>query len=195
RHNATARTAHYLTTQLADLRKQSEELQAKLVHAQRDSGVLSLGGVDAQGREQVYSAVLDKLQQATAAYTQAQSNLIAKEAVYQAAKTGDPEAISSLSGGTMFSGSGDGALGLVQSLRMQQATLQGQIAEASAKFGPAFPKLAEMRQHLEALNASIAAEVARVAERARNDAEVARGVEQSTHKIYLTLKAQADSSH
>lgn len=194
RHNATARTADYLTAQLADLRKQSEEMQAQLARAQRDSGVLSLGGVDAQGREQVYSSVLDKLQQATTAYTQAQSNRIAKDAVYQAAKTGDPEAVSSLSGGAGLNSSGtEGALGLIQSLRMQQSTLKAQLAEVSAKFGPAYPKLSEMQQQLDTLDGSIATEVARLADRAKNDAEVARGVEDNTRKVYLDLKAQADS--
>jgi polysaccharide biosynthesis transport protein len=190
RHDATARTARYLTGQLADLRKQSEDMQTQLAHAQRESGVLSLGGVDAQGREQVYSSVLDKLQQATTAYTQAQSNRIAKAAVYEAAKSGDPEAISSLG---VAMGATDGLLGLIQSLRLEQSTLRGQIAEASAKFGPAYPKLAEMQQHLDTVNASIATEVARLSQRAENDAGVASGVEQSTHKIYLDLKAQADA--
>jgi capsular exopolysaccharide synthesis family protein len=195
RHDATSKTANYLASQLSDIRKQSEQLQAKLAQSQRDSGVLSLGGVDAQGREQVYSAVLDKLQQATTAYTQAQSNRIAKGAVYEVTKTGDPEAISGLSGSAMFSGTGasDSSLALIQSLRMQQATLQGQIAEVSAKFGPAFPKLAEMRQHLEAIDSSIAAQVQKVAERAKNDYAVAQNVEASSHKLYLDLKHQADT--
>ena len=193
RHDATARTARYLTGQLADLRKQSEDLQVRLAHAQRESGVVSLGGVDAQGKEQVYSAVLDKLQQATTAYTQAQSNRIAKDAVYQVAKTGDPEAISSLSGGTMFAAVGDTGLALIQSLRMQYAGLQGQVAETAAKFGPAYPKLGEMKQRLNVLNASISKEAARIADRAKNDADVARGVEQSSQNVYLNLKSQADS--
>ena len=193
RHDATARTARYLTGQLADLRKQSEDLQVRLAHAQRESGVVSLGGVDAQGKEQVYSTVLDKLQQATAAYTQAQSNRIAKEAVYQVAKTGDPEAISSLSGGAMFAASGDTGLALIQSLRMQYAGLQGQVAETAAKFGPAYPKLGEMKQRLDVLSASVAKEAARIADRAKNDADVARGVEQSSQTVYLNLKSQADA--
>jgi succinoglycan biosynthesis transport protein ExoP len=193
RHNATARTAQYLTTQLADLRKQSEELQAQVARAQRDSGIVSLGGVDAQGREQVYSTVLDNLQQATTAYTQAQSNRIAKEAVYEAAKTGDPEAISSLSGGSAFSSSSENGLALIQSMRLQQATIKSQLAEASAKFGPAFPRLAEMQQQLNTLDKSIQTEVTRMAERAKNDAHVAHGVEESTRKVYQGLKSQADA--
>jgi capsular exopolysaccharide synthesis family protein len=195
RHDATAKTAQYLTGQLADVRRQSEELQAKLAQAQRDSGVLSLGGIDAQGREQVYSAVLDKLQQATTAYTQAQSNRIAKGAIYEAAKTGDPEAISGLSGSTMFTGASgaDPSLSLIQNLRMQETTLKGELAQASAKFGPAYPKLAEMREQLDTLDASIKTEVQRVAQRARNDYEVAQGVEADTRKVYQDLKRQADA--
>jgi capsular exopolysaccharide synthesis family protein len=194
RHAATAHIADYLSAQLADLRKQSEDMQAQLAHAQRESGVLSLGGVDAMGREQVYSSVLDKLQQATTSYTQAQSNRIAKDAIYQAAKTGDPEAISSLSGSAALTSSGTtNALSLIQSLRMQQDTLKAQLAQASAKFGPAYPKLDEMQQQLDALNGSIATEVARLADRAKNDADVATAVENNARKVYLDLKLQADA--
>ena len=194
RHDATARTASYLTGQLADLRKQSEDMQEQLARAQRDSGVVSLGGVDSMGREQVYSTVLDKLQQATSAYTQAQSNRIAKDAVYQAAQTGDPEAVSSLSGSAALSTAGaDSTLGLIQGMRMQQATLKAQLAEASAKFGSAYPKLGEMQQQLDTLNSSIETEVSRLAERAKNDADVARGVEASARKVYTDVKSEADA--
>jgi polysaccharide biosynthesis transport protein len=194
RHTATSSTVSYLTGQLTDLRKQSEQRQAELARAQRDSGVVSLGGVDAQGREQVYSAVIDKLQQATTAYTQAESNRMAKDAVYQATKTRDPEAISNLSGSAMFSSANtEGALGLIQSLRVQQATLKGQIAELSAKFGPAYPKLGEMKEHLDTLDFSIRTEVMRLGQRAKNDADVSRAVENSASHIYVKLKAQADA--
>ena len=43
RHNATQAVSGWLSTQLADLRKQSEDLQAKVVGLQHDSGVFSLG--------------------------------------------------------------------------------------------------------------------------------------------------------
>ena len=93
KHDATAKTATWLATQLAELRSQSEQLQEKVARSQRDSGVLTLGGVDAQGREQLYSTVLDKLQQATTAYTQAQSNRISREAIYRVVQSGNAEAI------------------------------------------------------------------------------------------------------
>lgn len=195
RHKATSKTAEWLAGQLSDLRKQSEDLQAKVARSQRDSGVLSLGGVDAQGREQTYSTVVDKLQQATTAYSQAQSNRIMKNAMYQVAKTGDSEALSGLSASPMFAGASgmDSSLTLIQNLRMQQADLQSQLAQISAKFGPAYPRVEEMREKLEAVEKSIHAEVRRVADRAKNDYEVARQVEYSTRQVYEDQKRQADA--
>jgi succinoglycan biosynthesis transport protein ExoP len=195
RHSATSKTAQWLTGQLADLRRQSEDLQAKVAQAQRESGVLSLGGVDSLGREQLYSNVLDKLQQATTAYTQAESNRISKQAIEEITKTGDPEAISELAANPMFAGTtGVGnSLSLVQSLRMQQAEMQSQVAELTAKFGPAYPKLAEMQSKVAANQVAIREEVKRIGDRARNDYEVARQVQENTHNIYLEEKRQADS--
>jgi capsular exopolysaccharide synthesis family protein len=194
RHDATERTAEWLAGQMTDLRKQSEDLQAKVAQLQRESGVFSLGEVDKSGNEQVYSGVLDKLQQATTAYSQAQANRIGKAAIYQVAQTGDPEAISQLGGSSIFASSTglDGSLTLIQNMRMQEATVRAQIGELSAKFGPTYPKLAEMNSHLDALVDSIHAELARVTERAKNDYDVAQRVEANARKIYTEQKHQAD---
>ena len=194
RHDATARTADWLAGQLSDLRKESQELQAKVAEAQRDSGVFTLGGSDAQGREQVYSAVLDKLQQATTAYMTAQSNRIAKGAVYQAARTGDAEAISGLSGSGLAGGNTglDNALVLIQKLREDLTTVKAQVANLQAKFGPAYPKIAELRAQEDTMQSAIDTEVKRLADRAKNDAEVAEQVDATTQKQYLEAKRQAD---
>jgi polysaccharide biosynthesis transport protein len=192
RHKATSQTAEWLAGQLSDLRKQSEDLQEKVAQSQRDSGVLSLGGVDAQGREQLYSSIMDKLQQATAAYSQAEQNRIQKGAVYQAALSGDPEAVSGLSGNGVTSAA-DSSLTLIQNLRMQLTDLQSQIGQLAAKFGPAYPKLAEMKGKADAVTESIHVEVQRVSERAKNDYTVAQQVENNARNVYLDQKNQADA--
>jgi len=195
RHDATSHTAEWLAGQMSDLRKQSEDLQTKVAQLQRESGVFSLGGeTDALGRQQVYSSVLDKLQQSTTAFSQAQANRIGKAAIYQVAQTGDPDTISQLSGNSIFASSSgiDSSLSLIQSMRMQEATLRGQIGEMSAKFGPTYPKLTDMNSHLNALDDSIRAEVNRIAERAKNDYEVAQQVEGNARKIYMEQKHQAE---
>jgi succinoglycan biosynthesis transport protein ExoP len=200
RYNATTQASDWLGSQLSDLRKQSEDLQAKVVQLQRDSGVFTLGGgTEADGKPQagtgIYSSVLDRLQQATASLTQAQSNRILKGAIYEAAKTGDAELISGLAGNSSMSGVSAGianSLSLIQSLRLQQATLQGQFDELSSKFGPAYPKLQEIRGNLAALDKAIQDEVGRVADRAKSDYDVSQKVENGARGIFTQEKQDAD---
>lgn len=195
RYDATTRASSWLNGQLGDLREQTQELQAKVVRLRQGSGVYALGEVDREGRDQVYSPTLDKLQMATQAVAQAESNRILKGAIYDVAKTGDPELISGLSGNTILATSSSGigsSLTLIQNLRLQEATLQGQLQALSAKFGPAYPKLAEVRGNLEAVQGAIRAEVVRVAGRAHNDYVVAAETEQNTRKVLDADKAQAE---
>jgi polysaccharide biosynthesis transport protein len=198
RYTATSQASEWLGGQLSDLRKQSEELQAKVVQLQRDSGVFTLGETTGPNgtQSQIYSTVLDKLQQSTAAVTQAQANSVLKGALYQSVKNGDAELISGLSGSPMLSGASSGvsnSLALIQNLRMQEATTQAQLDQSSAKFGPSYPKLDELRSSLSATQNSIHAEVGRVAARAKNDYEVAERVEDSTKASFESQKRQADS--
>jgi succinoglycan biosynthesis transport protein ExoP len=200
RYNATSQASEWLGGQLTDLRKQSEDLQAKVGKLQRDSGVFTLGGgTEADGKSQggtgIYSSVLDRLQQATASLTQAESNRILKGAVYQAAKSGNAEMISGLAGNAGLASASAGmanSLSLIQNLRLQQATLQGQLDELSAKFGPAYPKLGEVRGNLDGIDKAIQSEVERVAERAKNDFQVAQQVEESARAIFTQEKKEAD---
>jgi succinoglycan biosynthesis transport protein ExoP len=201
RYNATSQASDWLGGQLSDLRKQSEDLQAKVVSLQRASGVYTLGGGNESegktpGGTGIYSSVLDRLQQSTASLTQAESNRILKGAVYQAVKSGDAELISGLAGNASLAGASSGlgnSLSLIQSLRLQQATLQGQFDELSAKFGPAYPKLAEIRNNLSAIDQAIKAETGRVAERSKSDYAVAQTIEVSARTVFDEEKKQADS--
>ena len=195
RYDATTQASSWLNGQLGDLRAQTQELQAKVVKLRQESGVFALGEVDREGKDQVYSPTLDKLQMATQAVAQAQSNRILKGAIYDVVKTGDPEMISGLSGNTILASSSSGigsSLTLIQNLRLQEANLQGQLEQLSAKFGSSYPKLAEIRGNLNAVQGAIHAEVARVAERARNDFIVAEQTEQNTRKDFEFSKSQAE---
>jgi succinoglycan biosynthesis transport protein ExoP len=200
RYNATSQASEWLGSQLSDLRKQSEDLQAKVVQLQRDSGVFTLGGgTEADGKPQagtgIYSSVLDRLQQATASLTQAESNRILKRAIYEAAKSGNAELISGLAGNSSTTGMSSGmanSLSLIQNLRLQQATLQGQLDELSAKFGPAYPKLGEIRSNLAAIDKAIQNESARVQKRAQSDYEVSQKVEDGARGIFTQEKQDAD---
>jgi polysaccharide biosynthesis transport protein len=196
RYAATTQASSWLGGQLEDLRAQTQNLQAKVVRLRQDSGVFALGEVDREGKDQVYSPTLDKLQMATQAVAQAQANRILKGAIYDVVKTGNPEMISGLSGNTILATSSSGigsSLTLIQNLRMQEATLQGQLQQLSAKFGPSYPKLGEIQSSLNAAQSAIRAEVDRVAGRARNDFIVAEQAEQNTRKDFDVDKSAAET--
>ncbi len=193
RFAATAESSEWLNTQLAELKKQTQELQAKVVNLQKDTGVYSLG-TDSQGRDQVYSSTLDRLQQATTALTTATSNRIIKGAVYQTAKNGDPELISGLAGGNLMGASPgvQSSFTLLQTLRSQQASLQAQLAQDSSKFGSEYPKLVDERSSLQSVTKAISEEVDRIGKRAANDYHAAEEAEDRLKTEYVRSKTEAE---
>lgn len=196
----SSEAAGFLEAQLGDLRKKSEEDQAKLAAAQKNADLFSFG-TDKDGHEQIYSDVLDKLQQSTAALATASQNRISKEAVYKAVRSGNAELISELSGTSNAAGGGTpvaNALTLIQSLRLRQSTLKEEIANSELKYGSAYPKLVELRASLENVTASLNDEVARVAARAKNDYDVSvqtesqiRAQNEANHRAADSLKDKA----
>lgn len=194
RFDATREASRWLSDQMGDLRKTSEELQAKVVNLERQSGVYSLGGSDTEGRQMAYSGVLDRLQQATAALTAAEQNKILKGAIAHAAEGGDAEMLSGLAGNGMSANiqAGNNSLSLLQSLRQQEATQQAVLQEAEAKFGPAYPKLAEMRGNVAGIDKAIQQEIGRIRLRAKSDYAVAVQTAASTREQYERAKREAD---
>jgi len=196
RHTATQEAGSWLESQLAGLRKQSEDLQAKLVGLQRESGVFTLGQTDTQGKEQVYTPVLDRLQQSTAQLAQAQSARIMKGALYQVVKDGDPELISGLAGSGMLTAAPSGmssSLSLLSNLRAQEAQKQAELDELTAKFGPGYSKVQEVRASLTGIQQAIHSEGARIASRVKNDYEISQQVENSARAEFNNERTDAEA--
>ena len=173
RFTATAQASNWLTTQLDDLRRQTESLQAKAITLQRETGMF--------GDDESHNVVLTRLESLNEALAGAESNRILKEAVYRVASSGNPELISGLSGN-----SGGGAvasmansLGLIQSLRSQEATVRAELDEDRVRYGSAYPRIAELQAELSGVEKSIQEEVHRIGERARTDYEIAARAEAS----------------
>jgi polysaccharide biosynthesis transport protein len=184
---ATNQVSQWLEGQLGDLRKQSEQLQARVVALQQGSGIFGVGGTDPQGKPVIYSPVLDRLQQSTAQLSQAQMNRVLKGSVAEVIDTGNAELISQLSGTSISGASGQGvmnSLALIQSLRLQEATLKAQVDQDASQFGPAYPKLVEERASLKGIRQSLQDEIGRTAERSRNDLKVASKAEQGARAAY-----------
>jgi len=194
RYEATSEVSGWLAGQLADIKKEAEQEQGKVEELQRQSGLYSLGISDAQGKEIAYSATLDRLQQATQAYSAATANRILKGALYKSVENGDPELISGLAGSSLAgsSPSVNNSFLLIQNLRTQQAALESQIASDTSKLGSANPKLGDEKAGLESINAQIKSEVSRIGQRAANDYAASQTVEDKMRGQYEEGKKEAD---
>jgi capsular exopolysaccharide synthesis family protein len=192
---ATSQVSQWLEGQLGDLRKQSEQLQARVVALQQGSGIFGVGGTDPQGKPIIYSPVLDRLQQSTAALSQAQMNRVLKASVAEVVQTGNAELISQLSGTAIAGSSGQGVtspLALIQNLRLQESTLQAQIDQDASQFGPAYPKLIEERASLVGVRESLQDEIKRTAKRVQSDLDIAAGAEQGARAAYEKDRTAAE---
>jgi succinoglycan biosynthesis transport protein ExoP len=195
KYKATSQISDWLTGQLGDLRKQSEDLASRVVAMQKETGLFGVGASDLQGKPIIYSPVLDRLQTSTAQLSQAQLNEVVKESVYKIVKTGDPELISELSGTSLAGSSSMGvttSLDLIHQLRAQEATIEAQLAQDSSVYGPQYPKLIEEKASLAKVRQSLHDEIARISERAKNDAEVARSTLEGAQRAYNADRAAAE---
>jgi succinoglycan biosynthesis transport protein ExoP len=191
---ATSEVSEWLEQQLGDLRKQSEDLQTRVVSLQKTTGLYGLTGTGPDEKAMVYSPVLERLQDATRAYSEAQANEIMKGSIYRTVQTGDADLISQLSGTGSSANSSQGVtqtLSLIQTLRAQEATLQAQISLDAAKFGPAYPKLIEERASLARVQQSLREEITRVQIRAKNDEQIAENALIGAEKVYTADKQEA----
>ncbi len=193
RSDASEQVNGFLGQELAALRKHSEDLQAKLQAIQQQGGVLSSNGVDPQGQPESYSPALDRVRGASELLLQAETNSILKQAVYNIAKDGNAEAISTLSGTALASSSPGvtSSFTALQTLRTQESTLQQQLDQARTRYGPRFPKLIELQSSLDAVERSIKAEVQRIGDRAKSDYQVAQVTETADRKIYDEARRDA----
>ena len=194
RYNATEGASKWLTGQLDQLRVDSENLQAKVVELDKESGVYTLGMTDAQGREEAYSGVLDQLQQATQAMDLAEQGRILKGAIAHAAESGDAEMLSGLAGNTggATTSSVGNSLMLIQNLRQQEATQAASLQQLESQYGAKYPQVIQLRSSVAGLDHSIREEIDRIKGRAESDYQIAEQTDAAAKQRYELAKKQAD---
>ena len=187
RYSATAQASDWLSKQLAELKAQVEEDQERVVQYQKEKGIL--------GTDEKHTLVMAKLEELNRQLTAAEANRMLKQTGYQIARTGNAELISTVGSSNLLgslAGINSNPLALIQSLRAQQAELKVQYAQAAAKFGPAYPRLIEMRNQLSELESAIQAEIEKVAARAENDFIAARNTEDMLRASFERQKEEAN---
>jgi succinoglycan biosynthesis transport protein ExoP len=168
RFDSTLQGSSWLSGQLTQLRRQTEEAQARAVALQRGTGVY--------GDDASHNVVLERLDNLNQTLTAAESNRILKESIDRVATSASPELISSLSGNSSSGAvaSINTSLTLLQDLRAQEAAVRASLAEDSVRYGPRYPAVKELKAQLAGIDASIAAETSRLGARAHTDWMIAR---------------------
>lgn len=187
RYNATTKATDFLSKQLVDLKSEVEKSQARAVELQKTSGIL--------GADEHDNIIITRLEQLNSELTAAQANRIVKEAVYNLARNGNPEQIAGLlatAGGDSGSSSEAGdLLALISHLRQQESDLTTEYADASAKYGPAYPKLIEMKERLASLRSQIQTQLGKVLETAKSEYDLAASREATAKRMFEEQKALA----
>jgi len=186
RYTATAQASAWLSKQLADLKRQVEASQQRLVDYQKRTGIL--------GTDDANNIVMTRLADLNKQLTEAQGERITRQVINELVKSGNAELISGLAGNSLNSGSSAlNSLSLLQALRTQEAELKVQYAQAATKFGPAYPTLVEMGNQINTLNAAIEDEVRKVGSRAENDYLTALRTEDLLKSSFEKQKTEANN--
>jgi succinoglycan biosynthesis transport protein ExoP len=147
------------------MEQQLDELKAKVENSQRDLGDYQRKHaiVDDGGKQ---SVIEQRLSQLSTDLTQAQSDRIAKEAIYNQWKS-NPELVAASSHDD-----------LLHRLQEKQADLHSQYVQALDTYGPNYPKVVRLNREMEEAAAQITAERKRAIEHYYNDYLAARNREQ-----------------
>lgn len=165
RFESTMQASDWLSRQLVDLQMKVETSQEKLVKYQKEHQIL---GIDE--KQNITTAKLDELNKEL---TNAESQRMEKESIYQLAAGGDTEsAAAAANGASQASGQNKEFANtsmLLEKLQAQKADLQIQSAQLGTQFGPAYPKIAQINNQLHEIDAQIQGEMKKVAGRLRGD--------------------------
>ncbi len=185
RLHANSTVSFWISKEIGGLRERVRLSEQALADFEHKTG---LAGIDVQSATQTggqsglamqaHNGVLDRLNTLNAELTTAEANRISSEAIYKLTQSQDPETVLGLGSMNLVGGGSvlaqGGGLDLLRTLRSQQAALKVQLADLQTRYGPQNPRLVELTSQLQAMDSEIAAEMARIRERAENDYKYAQ---------------------
>ena len=154
RDNSVSQLRTWITAQMAALKSQVEDSQEKLAKFQEEHSILGTAGTS--------NTITDRLRFLNDRLAAAQADRIMKEAQLRAARQGDPGALASLFPNPRL-----------QQLQGEQGTLFTQYAQLSAKFGPKYGPLAELKKQMSAVDEEITDDVQSVRKRLTQEYDAA----------------------
>jgi exopolysaccharide transport family protein len=162
RFESTMQASDWLSRQLVDLQMKVETSQEKLVKYQKEHQIL---GIDE--KQNITTAKLDELNKEL---TLAESERMEKESLYRLAESGDTDSAASVAAGAAAQGKSSASTSqLLDRLQSQKADVRIQIAQLGTQFGPAYPKITQINNQIQEIDAQIQNEMKKVTTRLRGD--------------------------
>ncbi|MDP9161076.1 MAG: GumC family protein, partial [Acidobacteriota bacterium] len=153
KYDAAMQTSDWLSKEMTDVQLKMETSEEKLVRYQKQHGIL---GIDE--KQNIVTTKLDSLNKDL---TDAQSDRMQKEADYNLAGTGSPDAIVHVANSA-------GLPSLIEKLQEKEADLNEQLAQVTTAFGSAYPKTEQLQNQLKQVRASMVIEEGRIRDKIKN---------------------------
>jgi len=188
RSQAMEDAADRLNQSLDSLKNQATSSSERLADIQQQTGLYG------PAPDQDHNIILSRLEELSTAATDAQRNREAKETIYNLARSSDPELVAGLVESDAQGGAnnpGTSTPTLLVSLHQQEAQLNTELAEASAKYGSDNPKLLQIRSKVDSIRGEIKAEANKVVGRAQKQYLAAAAAEQDAEKALNQQKEVA----
>ncbi|HKR29957.1 MAG TPA: polysaccharide biosynthesis tyrosine autokinase [Terriglobales bacterium] len=173
RYEASTRSARFLSSQLTDLRTKVEESQQKLVAYEREHNIV--------GTDDKQNVITAKLEDLNRQLTAAEAERMEKESIYQTVASGDLDQLPEMK-----------STENLQALRLREADLKNEYAQATTTYGPNYPKVIELNNRIKSADASIQAELKRVQARAKGEYLAAARAEQKLKTAFEQQKQEAN---
>lgn len=186
RYQANQQASEWLTGQLNALKAQLSDSEKHVLDFQHSAGVL--------GTDETHNILTNKLEDLNHKVSEAEASRILHGAIYKIAQSYDPDLILGLHAKTGFVADDPGGQGpaLLQTLRTKQSALQEERAAALVKFGPAYPKIAQLDGELAEVQAQLQQEMSRTLSRAEAEYEASRVAEQNLQGEFERQKEEAN---
>ncbi len=173
RYEASTRSARFLSNQLSDLRSKVEESQEKIVEYEREHDIV--------GADEKQNVVTAKLEDLNRQLTSAEAERMEKEALFQTIASGDLDQIPETK-----------STENLQALRLREADLKNEYAQATTTYGPNYPKVIELSNRINSVDSSIQTELKHLQARARGEYMAAARAEQKLKTAFNRQKQEAN---
>ncbi|HEY0797171.1 MAG TPA: polysaccharide biosynthesis tyrosine autokinase [Acidisarcina sp.] len=172
KYAAAMRASTWLSGQLAEVKRDAETAAEKYIAYQKRSGII--------GTDENHNILIERLTAINQQLVVAESERIVRQARYNVARNGDPEALIGMSPGSTL-----------QVLHTEEAGLKNQYAQLNSKYGEAYPRVVQLRDQLDQAAQATAAEIDHTREKMKNEYDAALSSENLLRSEFEQQKQQA----